>query len=69
MPDIKMYVWEHVLCDYTCGLIVAIATSEAEARQAVAEMAQQGALISPRDFADAPEVYDPPHAIHVWGGG
>lgn len=27
----KLYVWETVLCDYTCGLVVVLANSEEEA--------------------------------------
>ena len=31
----KLYVWESVLCDWTCGMIVAVASLDAEARAIV----------------------------------
>ena len=31
----KIYIWENVLCDYTCGMVVVYAKSLSEAREQI----------------------------------
>lgn len=33
--QLKLYIWEDVLCDYTCGVMFALAHNEDEARRLV----------------------------------
>lgn len=40
---VSLYVWENVLCDWTCGMVVALARSEEEARDAVKKVNPQAA--------------------------
>ena len=42
----SLYVWEGVLCDYTCGIAFAIARSTEEAREQI--MLREGHM--PRDY-------------------
>ena len=37
----KLYIWRDVLCDYTCGMIVAMAENVAEAREVVLAQARR----------------------------
>jgi len=34
-PQLKLYVWEDVLCDYSCGVMFALAYDEDEARRLI----------------------------------
>ena len=77
MGDMKLYVWEDVLYDYTAGIVFAIAHDEEEARRVVAEEA--GEPVNPdvdtyapvmRDIRFAPpDVYDSPTGFYLFGGG
>jgi hypothetical protein len=67
----RLYVWTDILCDYTCGVAFALASSVEEARQVILDRAEQGWQ---RDYyADAikgdPDVYDTPFGYVVSGGG
>lgn len=66
---LKLYVWEDVLCDYTCGVIFALARDVREARRlAIAAGDDYGSAVA--DAVEAkPKVYTAPHAGFVWGGG
>ena len=68
---LKLYVWEHVLTDWTSGLAVALARSPEEARELMHEAGL--GCDSPRYRCDIcrmePDVYDEPSAFYVHGGG
>jgi len=68
--NLSLYVWKDVLCDYTCGVVFALATSADNARQQIVggvedwqENAVRGAM------AGEPKVYNDKMIFHLWGGG
>ena len=64
---LKLYVWEGVLCDYTCGIMFALAHDAEEARGIILK---EDAWSTARDgLANEPKVYDSPKGFAVWGGG
>lgn len=66
--DLKLYVWEDVLTDYTCGAMFCLAASEEEARELLLE---QDNHIPSADIEKQPSIYDPKTekvAFVVWGG-
>lgn len=65
---LKLFVWEDVLCDYTSGMMVAIAGSVEEAR---ATLKKECSYIPDDDLEEEPTVceLDHPVAFVVWGGG
>ena len=80
---LKMFVWEHVLKDYTDGLMVALAHDAEEARALLKEeiLKEWGTgswMLEEEDFLESgmygdllkePEVYETPKAVFVNGGG
>jgi hypothetical protein len=56
----KLYVWENVLEDWTAGLVVALASSESAAREAISEIDQTAAGVIERI---KPKVYDPDDGV------
>lgn len=67
---LKLFVWKDVLCDWTCGVVFALAKSEEQARQLILEDGEdweQNVLKS--SISGSPEVYDSPKGFHIWGGG
>jgi len=63
---LKMFVWEHVLTDYTDGLMVALAHDVDEARTLLREKLDG---IGEAYLENEPDVYETPRAVLVWGGG
>lgn len=67
----KLYVWENVSCDWTCGMAVAVARSKAEAIDAVMKIYPYGREeleTSKPTVVDVGKVKRP-RAWHVSGGG
>jgi hypothetical protein len=64
--QLKLFVWEGVLRDYTSGVIFALAKDEDEARCIVMETHGELAW---RETASKPKVCDSPVAFALWGGG
>ena len=62
----KLYVWDHVFCDYTCGVAFALAESVEHARELV-----KAECYDDEDVDVEPLVYDlnEPMCRAVWGGG
>lgn len=63
----KLYVWENVLCDWTCGIIFATANSVEEAREIV--LKEQDLPSIREAINDEPAIYLNPVAFINWGGG
>ena len=63
----KLFVWEGVLCDHTCGMMVALAHTVEEAR---AELLALKPGVED-DINEEPEVIelDKPFACYCYGGG
>jgi hypothetical protein len=64
--DLKLYVWEDVLADYTSGIMFALARSESEARELILKNCS---FVPDEDLAKEPKVYETPIGFAVWGGG
>lgn len=62
---LKLFVWDEVFCDYTCGIAFALAHDAEEARQMIFDIRPWGH----GDLAVAPKVYEAPVARAVSGGG
>ena len=62
---LTLYVWENVSCDYTCGIMFALAHDVEEARRLI--LAQVDYV--PREQLDTePLEVTAPQAFVVWGG-
>jgi len=64
----KLFVWEDVLCDYTCGQMIALASTIEEAREI---LLKKYSYIPEYDLNKQPKEYDlsTPVAYAVFGGG
>jgi hypothetical protein len=68
----KVYVWEGVLCDYTCGMVVVVAESLEEAHDCLRRQFAEWAVME--IMTEEPQVIDPavsgaPDLFYVSGGG
>lgn len=65
----KLFVWEDVLCDWTCGMAFAVAKSVDDARTAIAKREGHATAAA---LTDKPKVYKldrkSPIGFAVWGG-
>lgn len=66
MENLKLYVWEDALVDYTSGVMFALARNAKEARKMLLE---KDDVIPKEDLRVKPKVYKKPFALAVWGGG
>ena len=66
----RLYVWEDVLCDYTCGAVFALAHNVDEARKVVLEKCGvYGDEAIRRAMSTEPTECNKPEGFFVWGGG
>jgi len=64
---LKLFVWEEVLCDYTCGMICVLAFDLEQAFDLMREKYDEYYL---NDLASVkPKVIEEPEAFAVYGGG
>lgn len=68
MENLKLFVWENVLCDYTCGVMFALAKDVESAREMLSGGEYEN-LIPIDEINEEPIVYTHPMAIAVVGGG
>lgn len=69
-PNLRLYVWEDVLSDYTDGVMFALAESVEEARAIIMRDHngwEGGAVHS--GLQREPKVCETPIGFAVWGGG
>ena len=66
----KLFIWRGVPCDYTCGVVCAMASTPDEARKLVLKNAPDWAR-KPLAAAmlDEPEVHNEPFGFYIYGGG
>lgn len=62
---LKLYVWKDVLCDWTCGVMFALANSVEEARKLIIDTTPYDT----EELEREPEIYDSPCGFYVPGGG
>jgi hypothetical protein len=66
---LKLYVWEGILCDYTCGIAFALAESVEEARKLVIESEYEvNRTHVEEDIKGEPKIFDTPKGYVLWGG-
>ena len=65
-PNLKLYVWEGVLVDYTSGIMFALATSVGEARKLI--LNESDTFTVKRDLKKEPAVYTTKVGFYLWGG-
>ena len=63
---LKLFVWENVLCDYTDGIMFALAPNVDTARK---NLLKRYNYIPGGDLGQTPKIYTKPVAHAVWGGG
>ena len=75
---LNLYVWEEVLCDYTCGTAFALAYSLEEAEKLVSDYYNKGFGWTKEDGnyeipyfvkKEKPKIYNVPVGYAIWGGG
>jgi hypothetical protein len=66
---LKLYVWEDVLCDYTCGVMFALAESVEQAREVIRAEAGYPSVSVNDGLKQEPKVCDTPVGFIQWGGG
>jgi hypothetical protein len=62
--DLKLYVWEEVLCEYECGIICVLAKDEEQARELVHK---SNAFAARTTSGLSPRVVSKPEAFVVYG--
>ena len=65
--ELKLYVWEDVLSDYTAGLAVILAHDEGEARRIMKEKFPDY-VVKNLPFGEC-KIVTEPDAFYVYGGG
>jgi hypothetical protein len=66
----KLFVWTDVLCDYSCGMIVALAPDLETALPLAESSTIRGEMgSSTPEVIDLGPVAAEPKVWHVWGGG
>jgi hypothetical protein len=69
MTNLKLYVWEDVLCDYSCGMACVLAESEEAALKLLAETWPDMWKYHHEEFEGVdPDVYEVPVAVYSRGG-
>lgn len=66
MAQLKLFVWQDVLRDYTAGIVFALAENADKARKLVRDV--HGEYVE-SEISREPEVFDSPVAFAQWGGG
>ena len=66
LDNLKLYVWEDVLHDYTAGMMVALAHNANEARVLLLEKCD---YLPQADISQEPVEITEPAAFFVYGGG
>jgi len=62
---LKLYVWENVLCDWTCGIMFALAYDVKQARKLIRERRSD---LSSKELDLAPQVIKTPKGFAISGG-
>lgn len=68
MSELKLFVWKDVQCDYTCGVMFALAETVEGAREAI-EASKEEWEYTGELYEKEPEVISSPKGFIVHGGG
>lgn len=68
--NMKVYVWDNVLCDWTCGMVVIVARDDDEANRILIEHGLSEYISYDGNWSPQPTIVtDGPYINFVWGGG
>jgi len=72
--NLKLFVWEDVLADYTPGIAFAIAETKEEAIELIIQKHQLDSTYFPSDFYKElreyePDIYECKAGFYLYGGG
>lgn len=66
---LKLYVWDGVLCDWTCGVAFALASSPEEAKKQLLEQIDESHWDGLKLDGEPYTEYDEPFGGFCYGGG
>tara|TARA_R110002124_G_scaffold280086_1_gene453153 strand:+ start:1056 stop:1277 length:222 start_codon:yes stop_codon:yes gene_type:complete len=73
MTNLKLFIWEDVLCDHSCGIAFALAKTLEDARKIIfSKSMQEAGYVSntlKTDLESEPKVVDNEEGFYIWGGG
>jgi len=64
--NMRLFVWERVLIDYSAGVMFALAETVEQAREQILAKCH---YVPSGDLEKEPVAYDTPVGFAVWGGG
>ena len=71
--ELKLYVWEGVLTDYSSGVMFALAHSTKEAREVILKKETDSSgyvgTYLKNDLKGRPQIVSKPEGFTCWGGG
>jgi hypothetical protein len=68
--NLKLFVWEGVFCDWTCGVAFALAETPEEARAILTNQSKDWEKEEFKtELSSNPKVYEDKMGIHTRGGG
>ena len=71
MMELKLFLWEDVLCDYTCGVCFALAENVDEARKLIIESEENKYIVDllEDEISEEPKIIDGKFGFSLWGCG
>ena len=73
MKNLKLFVWEKVLCDWSCGIVVVLAKDLEHAKELLKEedyvIYRELFEEDGDDYMKQPKIVTEPSVFYVWGGG
>ena len=67
--NLKLYVWEDVLTDYTSGMVCILAKDLEDAKEVFMKKYPDDGYVLKNFFGEEHEVITEPEAFYVYGGG
>ena len=67
MNNLKLFVWEKALCDYSDGIMFALAENVDKAKEYILELDDYPKVRE--ELEKQPKIYESPIAYVIWGGG
>ncbi len=66
--ELKLFIWENVLCDYTCGMVVILAYDLEHAKSVFEEKYPDKEYILEDFFGSEHKTIIEPNAFYLYGG-
>lgn len=65
---LRLYVWEHVLIDYSEGIMFALASSKEEAKSLILAKMGYDSSTAKSDLQSEPRIIEQAEGFAIWGG-